>query len=216
MCINFPYFGNTIYLIIIIIIEVIIAGDFNIDLLKRADKEVLAEYFDMFTRHSVFPKITLLTRLSNKHGTLIDNIFCKLTENTLDTTNGILINKFSDYQPYFTILNGIHHKNNVPKYIKITKKDDDSILNFHHEILIIDKLAPKTSCGFDGISTKLVKAIKTAILGPVTLIINQMLNTGIFPDKLKIAKIIPIHKKGMKLYSQTIGLSHFCLQFQKF
>ncbi len=62
--------------------------------------------------------------------------------------------------------------------------------------LIIDKLAPKTRCGFDGISSKLVKAIKTAILGPVTLIINQMLNTGIFPDKLKITKIIPIHKKG--------------------
>ncbi len=53
-----------------------------------------------------------------------------------------------------------------------------------------------TSCGFDGISTKLVKAIKTAILGPVTLIINPMLNTRIFLDKLKIAKIIPIHKKG--------------------
>ncbi len=34
------------------------------------------------------------------------------------------------------------------------------------------------------------------VLGPVTLIINQMLNTGIFPDKMKIAKIIPIHKKG--------------------
>ncbi len=115
--------------------EVIITGDFNIDLLKIADKEMLAEYFDMLTSHSFFPKITLPTRLSNKHGTLIDNFLCKLTENTLDTTNGILINKFSDHQSYFTVLNSIHHKNNVPKYIKLTKKDEDSILNFHHEIL---------------------------------------------------------------------------------
>ncbi len=44
--------------------------------------------------------------------------------------------------------------------------------------LIIDKLGPKTSCGFDEISTELAKAIKTAILGPVTLIISQMLNKG--------------------------------------
>ncbi len=62
--------------------------------------------------------------------------------------------------------------------------------------VIIDKLAPKTNCGFDRISTKLVNAIKTAILGPVKLIIKQMLNTGNFPDKLNIANIIPIHKKG--------------------
>ncbi len=52
--------------------EVIISGDFNIDLLKIADKEVLAEYFDMFTSHSFIPKITLPTRLANKHGTLIE------------------------------------------------------------------------------------------------------------------------------------------------
>ncbi len=49
--------------------------------------------------------------------------------------------------------------------------------------LIIDKIAPKISGRFDGISTKLVKAIKTDILGPATLIINQMLNTVTFPDK---------------------------------
>ena len=29
----------------------------------------------------------------------------------------------------------------------------------------------------------------------LTLIINQIINTGVFPNKLKIAKIIPIFKK---------------------
>ncbi len=47
----------------------------------------------MLTNHSFYPEIALPTRLSNKHGTLIDNFICKLTEATLDTTSGILIKK---------------------------------------------------------------------------------------------------------------------------
>ncbi len=61
--------------------------------------------------------------------------------------------------------------------------------------IIIDKLAPKTSCKFDGISSKIIKIIKPTLIKPIISIINQMLTTGIFPDKLKIAKIIPIYKK---------------------
>ncbi len=60
---------------------------------------------------------------------------------------------------------------------------------------IINKLAPKTSFGFDGISTKLLKTIKDAIIKLLTVIINKMLNTGIFSEKLNIAKIIPVYKK---------------------
>ncbi len=45
---------------------------------------------------------------------------------------------------------------------------------------IVDKLAPKTSCGFDGISSKTIKTIKATLIKPITLIINQMLTTGIF------------------------------------
>ena len=49
----------------------------------------------------------------------------------------------------------------------------------------------KNSCGLDGISSKLIKIIEPAIIKPLTLLINQVLNTGIFPDELKIAKVIP-------------------------
>ena len=46
----------------------------------------------------------------------------------------------------------------------------------------------------DGISPVLMKRIKHEIRKPVTLILNQCLATGIFPDKLKIAKVVPIYK----------------------
>ena len=60
----------------------------------------------------------------------------------------------------------------------------------------INNLPTKNSCGYDDISSKLIKVIKPVIITPLTLLINQVLNTGIFPDKLKIAKVIPIYKKG--------------------
>ena len=62
---------------------------------------------------------------------------------------------------------------------------------------IINNLTNKTSCGFDGISTIVMTSIKHVILKSLTLIINQIINTGVFPNKLKIAKkkITPIFKK---------------------
>ena len=59
---------------------------------------------------------------------------------------------------------------------------------------IITNLPNKNSCGFDGLSTRILKSIKGIIIKPLTLIINQILDTG-FPANLKIAKIIPIFKK---------------------
>ena len=50
----------------------------------------------------------------------------------------------------------------------------------------------------DGISTEHLKLINKDISKCLTLIINQSLNSGIFPDKLKIAKVTPIYKKGDK------------------
>ncbi len=57
---------------------------------------------------------------------------------------------------------------------------------------LIDKQSPKSSFGFDGLSSNLLKSVKSAIIKPITIIINHMINTGIFPNNLKIDKIIPI------------------------
>ena len=55
----------------------------------------------------------------------------------------------------------------------------------------INNLQAKSSSGCDGISSKLLKVIEPVIIKPLTLLINQVLNSGIFPYKLKIAKVIP-------------------------
>ncbi len=118
----------------------ILAGDFNIDLLKINEKNIISEYFNMLTSNSFYLKITVPTRLTNTHGTLIDKFLCKLTNNTLDTTSGVLIKMFSDHQPYYILLNSILIKDSPPVYIKITKQDNDAIQNIYNEILTSDKL----------------------------------------------------------------------------
>ena len=66
---------------------------------------------------------------------------------------------------------------------------------------IINDLPNKYSTGFDDISMRLIKAIKTEIILTLTCIFNQSLNTGIFllpttvqshsfPQYLKFLKII--------------------------
>ena len=62
--------------------------------------------------------------------------------------------------------------------------------------VIINNLKSKNSSGKDGISNKLLKSIKGEILKPLTIIINQCLETGIFPDALKVAKVKPLYRKG--------------------
>ena len=58
----------------------------------------------------------------------------------------------------------------------------------------IDDLAPKTSCGHDKISNKLLKDLKSAISYPLTIIFNQSITSGHFPNMMKVMEIIPLYK----------------------
>ena len=91
----------------------------------------------------------------------------------------------------------------INEFTSYLKNKPDCNLNFEPitietTLQIINSLKPKSSTGIDQISNKLIKSMKDIIAEPLTMIINQMLNTGIFPDCLKISKVIPLFKKDDK------------------
>ena len=89
---------------------------------------------------------------------------------------------------------------NFKDYLRIPVVPNMSFSRISEEAVmeVLNNLKQKLSCGHDGISSRLLKASKNEISKPLTLIINQTLTSGIFPDTLKIANIIPLFKKGDK------------------
>ena len=60
---------------------------------------------------------------------------------------------------------------------------------------IINKFDSNKSAGYDNIGNHIIKTVCNEIIEPLTNIFNLSISTGSVPDKLKIAKVIPIYKK---------------------
>ena len=65
-------------------------------------------------------------------------------------------------------------------------------------------------------NNKVIKHIQEIIADPLTIIINQMLNTGIFSDSLKISKVSPLFKNDNDKLFQVIDLYPYCLKSRKY
>jgi hypothetical protein len=65
-----------------------------------------------------------------------------------------------------------------------------------HVCDIIKSLQPKNSMDIDGISTKLLKFLAIELSWPLAHIFNLSLSNGIFPDRLKSSRTVPIFKSG--------------------
>ena len=59
---------------------------------------------------------------------------------------------------------------------------------------MIKQLPNKTSYGHDKISNIMLKALCTSITYPLCHIFNGSLSEGTFPDRMKIAEVIPLYK----------------------
>ena len=64
---------------------------------------------------------------------------------------------------------------------------------------IISLLKSGKSLGPNSIPTKILKLLSPLISSPLSQIINESFQSGMLPDKMKLAKVIPLFKKGCPL-----------------
>lgn len=68
---------------------------------------------------------------------------------------------------------------------------------------LVEKIANKKSCGVDEIPISLIKEYILILAAPLAYFYNLCMDSAIFPDQLKIAKVVPVHKKGKKADSKN-------------
>lgn len=61
---------------------------------------------------------------------------------------------------------------------------------------MIERLDEKKAVGYDRIGAKTIKSCRQILVPALVFAINLCLETGIFPDALKIARVAPIFKSG--------------------
>ena len=59
-------------------------------------------------------------------------------------------------------------------------------------------LDPSKACGSDDVSPRVVKETIFYFVDPLCNIFNKSISSGIFPDSLKVAKVVPLYKKKCK------------------
>jgi hypothetical protein len=114
--------------------NVILTGDFNLNLLQFKENNLVNNFLDSMISNSFIPKIMLPTRISHRKGTLIDNIFVKISDGYSATTSGILVNSISDHFPCFTCLDYLQFNNNNSKSINVMPSFSDGATNIKNDL----------------------------------------------------------------------------------
>ena len=141
-----------------------------------------------------------INNVSNKNKNH-NNITHMKMNNTIINDHSSIAKSFNDY---FSGI-GPNLANRIPQteksFVHYLKNRNTDTLFFiptdTEEIIdIVEKSNNKKSKGFDDISNDLLKQIINEIAIPLEHVINLSIVNGIVPDKMKIAKVTPIHKKG--------------------
>ena len=58
-------------------------------------------------------------------------------------------------------------------------------------------MVSKTSYGVDYVSNSLLKNLVNVLKLPLCVLFNKSLDSGLFPDMMKLAKVLPLFKNGV-------------------
>ncbi|PNF20311.1 hypothetical protein B7P43_G13693 [Cryptotermes secundus] len=104
----------------------------------------------------------------------------------IESTEDLLANNIN-HSPVQTSQQRIQYQTNTMFWLPITEIEIERV---------IKSLRGKPSAGFDEIPEYLAKRCSQYIKKPLVHIFNASLKSGVFPDKMKIAKVRPLYKKG--------------------
>ena len=128
----------------------------------------------------------------------------KIDDKVVANNFNILFTSYNDnkYRDTEFLENNVLHCDQTICLFKIRKTD---IISF------MDKLKNSNSSGMNNISNNLLKKCSMELCKPLTYLINLTIDKGIFPDKLKLATVIPLFKKGdINNYDNYRAISLLC------
>lgn len=146
---------------------------------------------------------TIINKSINKNKTNKQISEIKL-ENTIVKDNKIIANSFNDY------FVGLPQKLSNEQSRDAGKNCNFTLPRIHKTMFLrpvseniiynaIVNLKKSHSAGVDSISSNLLKLIVNYITYPLTYLVNLSLEQGIFPEIFKIARVVPLYKKGEKV-----------------
>lgn len=139
------------------------------NLLKRDKKSVLTEKLFHNGQYIVDTK-----NISN----IFNNYFSNVGENLASQIENVNV----DHMHFM--------KNKANKTLYLSPVSENDIID------VVNKFKNKRSKDSENLNMVLIKKLIHLLVVPLAHIFNQSLNEGIFPDKMKLAKVIPIFKSG--------------------
>ena len=99
----------------------VLAGDFNLNLIKYSKTTGINQFLGIVLSHSFMPQITLPTRVTGRTATPIDNILINSSENKC--TSGNITTSVSDHLPQFLIIKNFKGQTYKTKNPEATIRD---------------------------------------------------------------------------------------------
>ena len=156
----------------------------NWDNIKNTWKGIKS-ILDINNNQSNIPKILVSNSTTSAEPIEIENIFNNFFTSVAAKTKESIKYSYNHFSNFL--------KNRSDDSFFLSPTDKYEIIN------IISSLDPIKSTGPNSIPTKILKLLKNDISAQLSDIFNVSFSTGVFPTMLKIAKVVPIHKKQSKL-----------------